>query len=203
MAILRASFVAKETDENARIHFDLASSDVSVEIASVELLSMTDQKPVQPKHTGSFFVSYKVNALGCRGREYSLPRPARTRRVLVLGDSHTVGVGVHEQDTFTARLENLLKERAREKHSGNTHEVINCGVNGFGTREERLFYEDIASRYQPNIVLIVMNQNDDPSLRDDERTGHVNRQPGKLEYLFFTWAAIQRKRHERPFPILL
>jgi hypothetical protein len=81
------------------------------------------------------------------------------------------------------------------------YEVINCGVSGYATREERLFYELIASRYKPDIALLLMVYNDDRSWRDDVRLGYYH-SPDKAGQLLFSWQLRQslRESGRRPKP---
>jgi glycosyltransferase involved in cell wall biosynthesis len=44
-------FVATASDDNARIHFDLGESDISVELTSVTLRSLPDGKTIEPDYT--------------------------------------------------------------------------------------------------------------------------------------------------------
>lgn len=194
-------FVATADDDNARIHFDVGGSDVPVELSDVILRSLPDGKTIEPGiPPKKYFVSYKFNALGCRGKDYPIPRPGGTVRIVLLGDSFTLGVGVHEEDTFGCQLERLLNEKIAAQSSGNIYEVINCGVSGFGTQEERLFYQLFASRYMPDIVLLTMVWNDNMSFADEMKKGYVNRKPAKLESLLCIWGIIQEYRYKHPFP---
>jgi hypothetical protein len=192
------NFTAKEDDDNARIHFDLGGSDISVEVSKVNLRTLPDDQFIEPELPPKrYFVSYKFNALGCRGRDYALPRPKGTMRIIALGDSFTMGVGVNEEDTFTNQLERLLNEKAASSGSSKINEVINCGVSGFGTKEERLLYELTVGRYEPDIVLLMMVWNDDLSYLEELQRGYVDRRPGPFEKLFYTWGKIQEYRHQR------
>jgi hypothetical protein len=196
-----AEFEAESDEKNARIHFDVGGSGVSVELSSVGLRSLPREEPIEPNvPPRSYFVSYKFNALGCRGRDYPIPRTAGTVRVLVLGDSFTLGVGVHEGHTFAQRLEAQLNSQNAAQRSAGVYEVINCGVSGYATREERLFYELVGAKYEPDIVLLVMVWNDDMSFTDEIKKGYINQQRGKLESVFSTWARIEDYRNQRPNP---
>jgi hypothetical protein len=190
-------FVASATDDNARVHFDLGGSAVPVEIAAFQLVALPAGTRVDAPQPDRFYVAYQFNALGCRGPDYAIPRPAGTSRVLILGDSYTLGAGVHEPDTFARQLEPRLQEHGPP--SGRV-EVINCGVSGYSTREEALFYRLIGARYEPDVVLVVMVFNDDMSFLDEVRRGYVNRQPDRLEAWSRVWAALQDFRYRRPRP---
>ena len=114
-----------------------------------------------------FFVSYRFNALGFRGPDYAIPAPEGTFRILALGDSFTLGVGVHEEDTFAAQLESRLNAAAGVRGQPLRYEVINAGVGGYSTEQERLSYESFSSAYEPQVVLLTMVYNDDLAFADE------------------------------------
>lgn len=193
------TFIATETDPNARIHFDIGAKEATVEVADIILRHSTSQEKLMPDLKREFFVSYKFNSLGCRGPDYPMPRPSGTFRILALGDSYTLGVGVHEQDTFTVRLQRLLNNNKYKKQNQGirTFEVINGGVSGYSTRDERLSYEFKYSRYSPQVVLLMMVFNDDLSGPDEAKI--INYTPiSKYENLSSIWMFIQALRHRRP-----
>lgn len=96
-----------------------------------------------------FRTSLRFNALGLRGPQLGAPGPGQ-RRVLLLGDSHTVGWGVEEEETFAARL-----GRARPGL-----DVLNAGAPGYGTRQEWLLLERLGPALKPDSVVLVFHQND-------------------------------------------
>jgi len=177
-------------DNNTRIHFDLGESDIPVEISFAQLLTEKGGEPVKPDvPLQKFFVDYRFNGLGCRGRDYAAPRPAGTERILFLGDSYTLGVGVHEEDTFSKRLEGLLMDNENTQGSKTSYEVINCGVQGYGTRQERLFYEFFGTRFEPQLVIVVIT---------GEELKKV--QPESKPSLFYSWDRILNRRQQLPLP---
>jgi lysophospholipase L1-like esterase len=103
--------------------------------------------------------SVRINSLGLRGPELAPGKPAGVRRVVVLGDSFAFGVGVDEQHVVSARLQAILNgdhdlaEQAR-------FEVVNLGVSGYSTDQELLLFEELAPRLQPDIVIVLMCDND-------------------------------------------
>lgn len=102
-------------------------------------------------------VSAEVNNLGLRGPDVVEEKPAGTRRILILGDSFTFGVGVREEDTFARRLESDLN---RDAPQGERIEVINAGVQGYNTRDEVVYLEREWLRLDPDLVIIVFYLND-------------------------------------------
>jgi lysophospholipase L1-like esterase len=146
-----ARFTSPSSDQNARIQFNLGGSALGVDLAAVQLATQGTNEPVVP--AGGFVVRYRFDELGCRGPHRGPPTPGTTR-VLALGDSATVGVGVKEPDTFSARLERLLNARASRADSATVFEVRNCGVARYDARQARLFYQQVAESYRPQIVLL-------------------------------------------------
>ncbi len=186
---LEFPFVARADDESARIHFDLGGSAGNVEISDV-ILRRTGSEIVRPDLTPEYVVRYRFNSLGCRGHDYSIPRPANTFRILALGDSYCLGTGVHEQDTVTARLEESLN---RISTAGISYEVINCAVSGYATREERIAYELFYSKYTPQLVLLMLVFNDDRSWLEEKDDGSIL-PPDRFERLSTTWTLLKVAR---------
>ncbi len=96
----------------------------------------------------------ETNSLGFREKEYSLERTAGVRRIAVLGDSYTQGVGVEFSETFSKRLE------AELSRSGNAHEVINFGVSGYNTVMELATFREVAAKFRPDLVIVAYVLND-------------------------------------------
>ncbi len=85
------------------------------------------------------------NAKGLRGsRDFDYAKTPGTRRVVVLGDSFTYGLDVADEETYSAQI-----ERAQPNV-----EVLNFGVNGYGTDQQYLYWSHEASRYRPDVVLL-------------------------------------------------
>jgi len=107
----------------------------------------------------AYFVTYALNAFGCRGRDYSVPAAVGTHRLLVVGNSSVFGAGVREADTFAARLETLLNS-GQPPPSGR-YEVINCGVKDYSTRQQRLLFEEVLYRYEADVIIAATTAADD------------------------------------------
>lgn len=70
------------------------------------------------------------NQFGLRGPDdRQLKKTPGRKRVLVLGDSYVWGVGASQEELFT-----------NPEVYGTNDELINCGVSGYGTDQEYLFY---------------------------------------------------------------
>jgi lysophospholipase L1-like esterase len=100
--------------------------------------------------TPEFTTDITINEAGVRDG-FIGPKAPGERRVVVLGDSLVLAVQVPLRDTFAKRLERRLNARATP---GVQYRVINAGVQGYGPVEELLFFRDVASRFQPDLVLV-------------------------------------------------
>jgi hypothetical protein len=87
----------------------------------------------------------EVNADGLRDRARRHERTTGTPRVLVLGDSYVEAMQVDFADTFLARLESRLGV-----------EMLNAGVSGYATDNERRAFDVLAPAWRPDAVLLVV-----------------------------------------------
>jgi len=104
-----------------------------------------------------------VNSQGYRGKEL-LPAQGDHTRIWVAGDSFTFGVGVENEFTYPAVLEELLRDPL-----GKPVEVINAGVSGRWVDEYYLDFKRRGVALKPDIVLVgiyIRNDLDGPDARD-------------------------------------
>jgi len=132
-------------------------------IANVDAIHQTDE----------YRYRYRTNSQGFRGtKEYSINPKDGVYRIVVQGDSVTLGYGVKDNETFSQVLEDMLIKK------GINAEVINMGVSGFGTAEELIQFNNVAKQYKPNLVILGYFQNDD-------KNNHVSKlyevKDGKLQ----------------------
>ena len=89
---------------------------------------------------------YATNAAGYNDREWPARRPdGGGRRIVVLGDSFTYGIGVHFGEAFPRQLELLL---------GGGTQVISLGIPGYSTDQERMVLQGEALSLRPDLVLV-------------------------------------------------
>ncbi len=92
-------------------------------------------------------VAIRTNEWGMRGGPVPSPAPGQ-RRILVLGASITLGWGVAEDETFTARLERRLRE------AGENAVVMNAGTANFNAvRSVELFFDRLEPT-EPTDILV-------------------------------------------------
>lgn len=95
-------------------------------------------------------INLRFNTDGFRGPDYAHDKPAGVRRVAVLGDSMVASVAVDEKDTMVELLQTRLNDA-----STTSWQVLNYGVAGSGTSQDLLVYRHVATRYQPDVVVLV------------------------------------------------
>jgi lysophospholipase L1-like esterase len=99
---------------------------------------------------GECQIRVTINSKGLRDREIPYEKKAGTTRILMLGDSTTAAMQVALEDTFVKQLESELNE------GEDSWEVINAGVNAYGTDNELLFYRFEGQKYDADIVFLNM-----------------------------------------------
>lgn len=96
-----------------------------------------------------------TNSKGFRSfRELSQDKNMKTFRIVGIGDSVMWGNKVNMEDTFMGRLEKQLVKEYKDV------DVINCGVVGYATFQEKVFYEKFIMNIRPDIVFINFCSND-------------------------------------------
>jgi lysophospholipase L1-like esterase len=97
----------------------------------------------------------RINSLGYRDREVSLQRPTGTIRILIVGDSVVFGPGVNLEDTFSKRLEAMLRSERPAPI-----EVINGGNPDTGLTEIIRIFKKRDMKMKPDVALLCFYMND-------------------------------------------
>ncbi len=87
--------------------------------------------------------SIRIDAQGFRGADLPAPKGGE---IIVVGDSQVFGLGVEENETASVVLSGL---------TGTT--VINAGVPTYGPAEYNALTSDLLGRYEPSVVVYVVN----------------------------------------------
>ena len=101
----------------------------------------------------------RVNHLGLRGRETTVEKPAGTRRILMLGDSFTMGKGVEEHETFSVLVESAL-QASMATCGGESVEVLNGGIDSYAPVLSYLQFERELARLSPDLVVLNLDNSD-------------------------------------------
>lgn len=93
---------------------------------------------------GGTFHNFQTNGIGMRAdRDYAKRRPSGKTRILVLGDSYAAGDGVSTEQ----RASDLVERRNPGL------EILNFALNGSGTDQQLLIFENLAKRYTVDAFL--------------------------------------------------
>lgn len=93
----------------------------------------------------------QFNSHGFKDHEYDYEnKPNDAYRIMVLGDSFTVGLEVGLNETYVKILEEKLNGEFPKKKV----EVMSTAVNGWSTEQELLFLETKGSEYDPDLVVL-------------------------------------------------
>ena len=100
----------------------------------------------------------RTNSDHLLGDEISRTRSAGTYRILLLGDSSPVGLGLtSRRQTFAESLRYLLDGQFASRK---TVDVINAAVSGYSSEQARRFLEKKGWRYDPDVVIVYCGNND-------------------------------------------
>jgi lysophospholipase L1-like esterase len=107
------------------------------------------------RSTSEFDVTLATNSRGLRELEsVGYEKPSGVERILLVGDSFTLGYTVDRPDTISALLERRLRAEGRDV------QVVNAGTEGYSTDQEALWLGHEGKRYTPDVVVLQMYEND-------------------------------------------
>ncbi len=141
-------------------------------------------------------VVYHINEHGMRGPAVKREKPPDCLRIVCLGDSITFGEGVRYEDAYPARLEALLSEAGAER----SVQVLNAGVQAYGTTDAAAFFLVRCAPFDPDVVILGFFLNDpmdrEETIRqNDAATRQVSLSlPARLSRI---WEIVERGRIAR------
>ena len=114
-----------------------------------------DQNPkvgyrLSPNTKGLFKAApLSINALGFRGDESTIEKPAHTYRIASLGPSIAMGAGVSNKQTYAQLLENRLNETFPF-----SIEIQNHAVGGYKALQIEASFWQSVDKFKPDLVLL-------------------------------------------------
>ena len=103
---------------------------------------------------GDYNVEMETNNMGFRGRDVGEKEPG-TYRIVMLGDSFTMGEGVPDASTFP-----LLVEEYLNKAGGGKYEVVNLGVESYSPVLEYSLLKRVIKQLKPDMVVLNFDMSD-------------------------------------------
>ncbi len=132
---------------------EAAARDLDPDLPELESLFELSQRSVDGVHKG---LPFRTNAAGFRGPEVSRRPAPGVFRILVAGDSVTMGTGVLLPETYAARLERALNAES----TGTRYEVLNIGLSGLNTRWVVDRVARTGMNHHPHLVIYGYTLND-------------------------------------------
>ncbi len=108
-------------------------------------------------------VLMQTNSQGFRDDEWVRSKPSGVRRIAVFGDSFIAANGIPHQEILVSRLEHHLG-----RLDGSRVEVLNFGVGGSSTGQQLVAYRKLASKYDPDAVIICFGTSSDLTDNSEE-----------------------------------
>lgn len=122
----------------------------------------------------------RVNTIGLRGEEVPADKPRGETRILMLGDSFTMGKGVADPYTYPALVEQYLNERCAPQE----FRVLNAGVDSYAPILEFLYLYTELHTLEPDVVVLNLDMSDlvqeaaYRTLAEFDAAGRILRVPG-------------------------
>jgi len=121
-------------------------------------IGATSRPNTEGWYDGEDIIYIKINEDGIRGPKCVKEKPPGVFRIAILGDSFTASSQVKFEERFSFILQQELNKcRSISKEV----EVINFGVDGFGTARAIQMFRHKAVSYQPDLVLLVFCDSND------------------------------------------
>ncbi len=155
-ALSRSLFPFPEVAGFNRISYQMTAQGHPKLRAMLERGLVYDRLLVESEPDG-YSEMHGLNVYGFRGRDFSIDPSPGQRRVLLIGDSVTEGMGAPDSATIACQLERLL---ARD---GDRAEVINLGVIAATLNHTMVLTRDAIPLLRPTDVVIVLYANDLPA----------------------------------------
>lgn len=160
---------------------------------------------VSGTYSGESIAPVRINSAGMRDdREYATGKQANKFRVAILGDSFAEAMQVPVEQSLAGQLE------ARLKSCRANPEVLNFGVQGYGTAQQLLVWRNKARAYAPDVVVLLFYTGNDlynnlrelnptnadaaPYFTHDNATGRLHFEPAlaKPSAMREAWASVAR-----------
>jgi carbamoyltransferase len=136
-------FLARKAGSDASNSFDTkpyVEHDPLIGYRYVANLSMTLPRP------GGGTYRFQTNSQGLRSsRDYAFKKPPGVTRIILCGDSMSAGQFVSNEHRLSEQLERRVPDL----------EVINLSLEGSGTDQQLLLYENVALQYEHDVVILM------------------------------------------------
>jgi len=98
----------------------------------------------------------KTNSAGLGDKEYPLVKPERTRRIALMGDSITRGLGAPPGGNYESLLEDALN-KAHTTGEIERYEILNFAVSGYHITQQLESAKVKATPYKPDVYVLALS----------------------------------------------
>ena len=179
-------FTPTASDSSAKLYFDVGLVQDTVELTRITLRHSATGERVVPLARHRHTVRYRFSQLGCRGAEMDGTPRAGVRRILVVGGASSLGMGVHEEDTFASRLQDRLNRPADSSLPSRKVEVINCALPGSDVIAWIASVKRLVAEHAPALVLFTVGVDDEIRWRPSSSAADAEL-PRMLDRLLLSW----------------
>ncbi len=202
LGLVIAEYVFTERDQDAFPHVNFYVADPELGVRLEPGASMNFRLRENPRST------IHVNAQGYRGQDWPAASPDAAPgegEILILGDSQVFGLGVEDDETFSAKLA-----------AATGRPVLNAGVPTYGPPEYLMLARELLAERKPETLVITLNYLNDPfelerpnkdrhsvwdgwAVRTEHAPAQVREFPGR-KWLYsqsHAFYAFRRWQHER------
>jgi len=109
------------------------------------------------KDSSNEIYRFSTNNRGFRDRRHRFFKEIGTKRIIILGDSYTVGGYVSDEEVFVRLFEKMLKE---EKGKNVKYDVMNVAVSAWATDQQLAYIESKEFQYKPDYIFLMIAPND-------------------------------------------
>ena len=150
LALILADLVFLMLGKAPKLHsIELGNPKMAFQISDNPLLGY-EHRPGYRDNNPNLINSYEsINKNGQRDRPRLLEKDKY--RIILLGDSVTVGFGIKQREMLTTQIEEKLAGKA---------EVLNFGMVGYNTRAEVEYLKTYGLKYSPDLVVVNYTEND-------------------------------------------
>lgn len=141
--------------------------------------------------TGEYYNLISLNNYGLHDTDLTMEKPRDTFRILILGDSFPQGWQVKLEQGFP-----WLMEEELNPISSRRIEVINMGVDTYGTDRALLLFASLGWRFQPDLVLLSFYTGND--IKDNSFNLISWEEGSPLRRPVFTLNGAQLQMHNAP-----
>ncbi|MCB9358978.1 hypothetical protein H6503_03545 [Candidatus Woesearchaeota archaeon] len=108
-----------------------------------------------PNSTFLFKGEYiSVNSLGINDKEYNISKPDGTYRIILLGDSYDMNIGIKQEEVYHVMLEESLNNNFSKEQDNISFEILNFGGPGLNNHwSYNIGRLNGTLLYQPDVLL--------------------------------------------------